>query len=324
MQNATAIAELEDQFAAYKREDGRSAKAFCAAPSFQGLKCGFASEGEVSATIKKQCPLCGTLYWGLPSKLPAEVEGGDRSYNQYGVELLSLACKGPVVVRSVFKMLEEPAITPQEARSSAWGGTNCINSGLVLVDDELASKGGAASPVIRCELELPKNGSGDEAQRALRAKEGKCWICGLCSRGQGCPSGVGSGTATVSQRWHRGVASTLSRVTPTTGRASTSTQGQKFCWQSSRCATTLVVLTPRTRRQSSRRPSPVSRASVPSVCCVGVDRFGRYDAMGRGRCLCTVWCTPCGLACLSVSWIVCEHVLPSVHGLLGTHACIGH
>jgi len=190
-QNQTFLAEWSKQYAEDLREDGRSAKAFCAAPSFKNLKCEFASESEIAATIKKQCPLCGTVYRGLPSKneLPAEVEGVDR-YNQWGTELFSLACKGPVVVRSVFKMLAEPAITQERARSNGWDGTDCTNSRIVPIDDESTSKGGDASPVIRCELELPSTG-GSEAQRAIKAKEGKCWVCSLCSDGGGCPSAVG-------------------------------------------------------------------------------------------------------------------------------------
>lgn len=190
-QKQTFLDELEKQWAEDKREDGRAAKAFCAAPSFKNLKCDFASESEIAATIKRQCPLCGTVYRGLPSKqeLPAEVEGVDR-YNQWGTELFSLACQGPVVVRSVFKMLEEPGVTQDQARSSGWDGTNCTYSSMVRIDDEPASKGGNASPVIRCELELPDLG-GSEAERAVKAKEAKCWVCGLCSDGLGCPSGVG-------------------------------------------------------------------------------------------------------------------------------------
>jgi hypothetical protein len=45
----------------------------------------------------------------LQGSLPAEVEG-HHTYNQFIVEPLSLACQGPVLVRSVFKMLEEPPV----------------------------------------------------------------------------------------------------------------------------------------------------------------------------------------------------------------------
>jgi hypothetical protein len=186
-----AINESKKLFAEYAREDGRSVNALCASPTFKNLQCGFASDDEIGATIKKQCPLCGTRFGTLPKKtqLPAEVKGGDQ-YNQYGTELFSLACKGHVVVRSVFKMLEQPATTPEEARSSGWDGADCSNSRMVLINDELISKGGNASPVICCELELPTIG-GSNAERALKAKEGKCWVCDWCSEGGGCPSEVG-------------------------------------------------------------------------------------------------------------------------------------
>jgi hypothetical protein len=189
-----AIDDLKKSFAEDAREDGRTAKAFCASPSFKNLQCGFASDAEVAATIKKQCPLCGTLYRGLPNKtqLPAEVVGcpGGCSYNQLGTELFSLACKGPVVVRSVFKMLAESKLTQEQARSYGFDGTDCTNSRIELMDDEPTTKGGNASDVIRCELELP-SGGGSEAERALKGKESKCWVCALCRDGGGCPSEVG-------------------------------------------------------------------------------------------------------------------------------------
>jgi len=193
-QNQTLLAEWSKQYAEGVREDGHSAKAFCASPSFKNLQCDFASESEIEATIKRQCPLCGNLYRGLPSKkeLPAEVEGVNR-YNQWGTELVSLVCKGPVVVRSVFKMLAEPATihwSSDRALSKGLDGTDCTNSKIQLIDDESKSRRGNASPIIRCELELPSTG-GSEAERALKAKEGKCWVCSLCSDGGGCPSAVG-------------------------------------------------------------------------------------------------------------------------------------
>lgn len=49
----------------------------------------------------------------------------------------------------------------------------------------------AASPVVRCELALPPS-TGSEAERALRAKEGRCFLCTRCSEGGGCPSNVGT------------------------------------------------------------------------------------------------------------------------------------
>jgi len=165
--------------------DGAAAKQFCSSPDFRKLTCGLVSKAEGDATTKNQCPLCGNAYRGLPDKLPAEVAGVDRYY-QFGVDVISLACKGPVVVRSVFKMLQEPAVRQQAGRQ----GTDCANVYIDHLTDKLVSKGGQASPVVRCELQLPATG-GTEAERALAAKEGKCWLCGRCSEGLGCPSKKG-------------------------------------------------------------------------------------------------------------------------------------
>jgi hypothetical protein len=159
-----------------------AASQFCASPDFKKLTCGFASEAEQTAALK-QCVLCGTRFRPLPDKLPAEITG-NRNYNhwQTGAKPISLACKGPIVVRSVFKLVEQPTVK----QAPGWAGTDCTYSSLTHVDED----GRGASPVIRCELELPSTG-GSEAERALKAKEGKCWACGLCSDGQGCPSAVG-------------------------------------------------------------------------------------------------------------------------------------
>jgi hypothetical protein len=107
----------------------------------------------------------------LPSELPAEIEGRD-TYYQMGVKILSLTCKGPVVVRSVFKM--------HNGSDISYAGTNCST----------VSGSGNDSAVIRCELQLPATG-GIEAERALHGKEVRCWQCGLCSEGKGCPNRYG-------------------------------------------------------------------------------------------------------------------------------------
>jgi hypothetical protein len=158
------------------------AKQFCASPGFKNLKCGLASQSEQEATLKNQCTLCGsTLFRGLPTNLPTDVSGVER-YVQWAVAPISLACKGPVLVRSVFKMVEQPAVR----KAAGWAGTDCTDSALVQVDEG----GRRSSAVVRCELELPSAG-GSEAERAVRAKEGQCWTCGRCSDGRGCPSATG-------------------------------------------------------------------------------------------------------------------------------------
>lgn len=171
------------------------------------MKCGFASDAEVEATIKEQCPYCGTVWRYLPDKLPAEVEGVDR-YNQWGAELSSLACQGPVVVRSVFKILDEPTSTLADAIKQGYDGNNCTNSRLLLVDDDEVEKGGDASKVIRCELKLLSTG-GSETERALKAKESRCWQCDLCRDDLGCPTGIG--------KWYSDSFTTKARGCPKEG-----------------------------------------------------------------------------------------------------------
>jgi len=121
----------------------------------------------------------------MPDQLPAELEG-HLTYYQQGFKVLSLTCKGPVVVRGVFKVHEGYNTTKQPT----WAGINCTNTGLVQLSDQPAAEGGNASAVIRCELQLPATG-GSEVERALKSKEVKCWQCGRCSQGQGCPSNYG-------------------------------------------------------------------------------------------------------------------------------------
>lgn len=139
-----------------------------------------ASESDLGATTKTQCPLCGNAYTTLPSKLPAEVTGVGRG-TETGVEVISLACKGPVVVRSVFKILEQRPLTSAE-------GINCT---FVRLDPwRVEALWQPTSPLVRCELELPSSG-GTEAERALKAREASCWICGTCPEGKGCPNQAG-------------------------------------------------------------------------------------------------------------------------------------
>jgi hypothetical protein len=85
----------------------------------------------------------------------------------------------------VFKITAASPIAKREG----YEGINCTTSSLVHVDDD-PSEGGNTSPIVRCELELPSTG-GSEEERALKAKETKCWLCGRCDEGKGCPSGVG-------------------------------------------------------------------------------------------------------------------------------------
>jgi hypothetical protein len=92
----------------------------------------------------------------------------------------SLACEGTIVVRSAFKILKQPT-----EKQPGWDGTDCP---FVRIE-AIKTFGGASGDVVRCELELPDTG-GSEAERATKAKVGKCWECELCVYGGGCPSAV--------------------------------------------------------------------------------------------------------------------------------------
>jgi hypothetical protein len=164
-------------------EDGRLAKAFCQAPVYKQTSCGWANEQEEAATGAKQCPLCGTTFIPVNNTLPSTLETS-RSYYQIGQKVVSLACKGRVVARSVFKFTQQPTVSKEDVQFNGWAGTDCTYSRLL----DVTSRG--RSPVVRCELQLPSGGA-SEVDRALRAKEVKCWKCGGCNEGSGCPAKTG-------------------------------------------------------------------------------------------------------------------------------------
>lgn len=97
----------------------QAANAFCAAPSFNCVKCGFASKAEESATVLlglfQQDPRI--TFTRLPENLPAEVVGGASELEQKRFRPISLACQGPVVVRSVFKILKDAPPTYPTGRT---------------------------------------------------------------------------------------------------------------------------------------------------------------------------------------------------------------
>lgn len=149
--------------------DGKTkARAFCNSPAFKKLTCGAASDAEEEASTDV-CIYCGTMWSLMPksNKLPTEISSYG-SYWQNLAQTISLACHGRVVVRAVFK------ITQQDK--------NCT----VLAGFLDGGQEPGETPRVRCELTLP-SGSGDEAARAVKAKETKCY---RCDKGK-CPSKVG-------------------------------------------------------------------------------------------------------------------------------------
>jgi hypothetical protein len=106
-------------------------------------------------------------------------------YTQWAARVISLACSGRIVVRSVFKITAQTPITLQTV--AGLQGTNCTASRL----DADNPSNPADSAVVRCELQLP-SGPGSEVERALKSTEVNCYTCGLCSEGSGCPSKTGA------------------------------------------------------------------------------------------------------------------------------------
>ncbi|KIZ00532.1 hypothetical protein MNEG_7428 [Monoraphidium neglectum] len=177
-------ARAQDDSAAKARA---AVEAFCASPAFKKLSCaynGVMGADEDAATTADISPFSGTM-WAIlpkPSELPKAINARD-SYDQYWSSLVSLACKGDAVVRSVFKYTKF-----DDTRRPA-SSNNCAFASL---DTEWADAKDIVktTPIVRCELELPA-GPEPEAVRATRAKEGRCWQCTACGGGGGCPAKKG-------------------------------------------------------------------------------------------------------------------------------------
>lgn len=156
--------------------DAAAAKEFCSRPNFKQLRCGLAAAEEKDKTTYQQCPLCGRAYDALPKPGPKPFSGGPVA-----VDVVSLACQGRAVVRYVFKTVKQTPSDKDCASSRIW----------------VQHATPTANPIVRCELELP-SGPGSEHERAVRSKEGKCWLCNKCgavgaapAATAGCPSAVG-------------------------------------------------------------------------------------------------------------------------------------
>jgi hypothetical protein len=165
--------------------DAHAVKAFCASPEFKSLQCGWASEKELKLTAKNQCagrPAVGM--WDIkcdaggklvPDKLPA-VLTGPSDY----VRALSLACKGRIVVRAVYKLLSAPErYNPYLSNRPA---------GALYAPPGYGSVRDSASRLVRCKLQMPAGPEPEEA-RALKAKEVDCVECSSVIY---CPQEVGT------------------------------------------------------------------------------------------------------------------------------------
>lgn len=100
------------------------------------------------------------------NKTPVEALTGKQS-----AQIISLACTGRVVVRSVFQIV---SVEPWRSAAAAKGNA-CPFATLVA----LVPQYGGPEPVVRCELELPL-GKEPDWQRALRSKEVNCRVCASC------------------------------------------------------------------------------------------------------------------------------------------------
>lgn len=156
-----------------KAAPGSKARSFCSSPAFKKLTCGLASDSEEEAAADS-CIYCGTVNGIMPTKdkLPQELSSGS-DFTLYS-NTLSLACKGRVVVRAVFKYVDLAGNCADQ------GGSRLITPG----SDADSAGVKVVTGVVRCELQVP---AGAGASSALSAPEGKCW---RCSKGM-CPSKVG-------------------------------------------------------------------------------------------------------------------------------------
>jgi len=173
----------------------QSVLAMCDSPSFKQQKCGFmpVSEGKIvhapyDNLVLGSMGTCCRGFDGVAFKenniVEAEIKtypdgttGLSMSHNEARMTV-SMACTGRFLVRMVFKVLSQP-----KKSNPAW--KDCTFSRL-----SPGSFESSATPVVRCELELP-SGSGSEDARAVAAKETKCYICNLCMDGGGCPATAG-------------------------------------------------------------------------------------------------------------------------------------
>lgn len=151
------------------------AEAFCNGTEIKALKCDWAKDSEQNKVASGA--FAGTLWTGEPNP-PQTLENG-RSYYSIAAKVVSLACKGPLTVRTVFKYLP--------------GSQGC--SRLVLDTDTLGSTGKSARTISRCQLRFTgaaataANGTDAAAiQAALAAPENSCQECKTCAT---CPQEVG-------------------------------------------------------------------------------------------------------------------------------------
>jgi hypothetical protein len=80
-----------------------AAGAFCRSAEFKTLSCDLASPLEVQKALMGRCWTCGTI-WTTPPR-PPQTFLGHVSYYQYTGRPVSIACKGLLRFRIVYKVL---------------------------------------------------------------------------------------------------------------------------------------------------------------------------------------------------------------------------
>lgn len=182
---------------------GATATAFCSKIDFAQLQCGFATSAELKQTasgmLPSSCFYCNHAGEDqiaaastsnapvpqLPISWPESANKASPSNPQSLTQVISLACKGQVLVRTVFK---NTVGTQQSIVQEAFRRPTQQDCSVV----QLTTNNQAKQPtVVRCELQLPQ-GPGSEAERAVKAKEGQCYICNSCESGGGCPAKSGA------------------------------------------------------------------------------------------------------------------------------------
>ena len=152
---------------------------FCKSPRFKRLKCGFITpnSAEYNQTITRSdtCVPCGTVYWGPQyygeMGAPPEtisIRADDAYGGRLAVRVVSLACRGEVVIRMVYKIEKfEPTTLPGGPN---WLKEQSFNTAVTYWD---SSDGAVPTPNVRCSLVLPK-GYPNELKAAVHSKEVDC------------------------------------------------------------------------------------------------------------------------------------------------------
>jgi hypothetical protein len=142
----------------------QKALAYCRSPEFRRATCGWASDDEYNKILGNAYSgryRSGSLYGNKLDQLPDEMGASNMFW--FGWQVVSLACKGPLVSRMVYQVRDDTRI----GTALSLGGSRA--------SDTLGTIGVNAQNRIRCDLVLPSGTSGPEG--AVRAREVNCRTC---------------------------------------------------------------------------------------------------------------------------------------------------